>query len=141
LIHKPGGPDSIEQEYYYVDPKLRAKIRDDLSQVRIFPYFSTTARQTYLWIVKVSVDNSWYKSLQDRIFRQPPKFFEQKEIKIIAAKELSRYRVKQRERSVKDVPWPVRPVAELLGEAIGKDHFITAADHPLYAELVSGEEI
>src|SRR5262249_28521406 len=94
-----------------------------------------------LWVVHVTLDNPWYESLQEKLFRQPTEFFEQSEVRVYSDKDLGRYRVRRRPRSDAAVAWPDRPTGELLYEALGPSRVITTADHPLYRELVSGEEV
>jgi hypothetical protein len=141
LVHKPGGQDSADEEFYYVARELRAGIKAELKAVRVYLYWSVQARTHALWVVKVTPDNSWYDSLHEKLFRQPPAFFEQNEVRIASDKDLKGYRVRKRHRSVQAVPWPERRLEDLLGEAIGQSRFIRSADHPIYELLISGEEV
>jgi hypothetical protein len=141
IVHKPKGPDSMDEEFYWVASELRKAIRGELKPVRVVPYFSTPARCHGLWVVKVTLGNPWYTSIQDLVFRQPPEFFATYEVRVFGDKDLGRYRVMRRPRSIQAVTWPERPTGELLAEALGPSHIICSADHPLYVDLVSGEEV
>ena len=138
LIHKPN-PDGMNEEYYYVHPDLRHAIRDELKDVRVFVYYAVKSRTHGLWIVNVSLGNSWYESLQP-LFALPPSFFTNHQIKVIPDKPASRNHVWHRAMTG-DVIWPQQPTDELLGEALGPDRFIQDADHPLYRDLIEGDEL
>jgi len=138
LIHKPK-PDGIEVEHYYVASNLRSPIRDELKEVRVFFYYSFLTRAHALWIVNVTVDNSWYESLQP-LLSQPLDFFVQKAIRVISDKAKSRYRVRYKPMPEK-VVWPSKFTEELLGEALGPERFIKSTDHPIYRDLIDGVEL
>jgi hypothetical protein len=139
LLHKPN-PDGIEVEYYFVDRKLRDPIRDELKDVRVFLYYSPTRKTFGLWVVNVSPGNSWYESLH-QLFSRPGDFFAGNLVRVMSDKPTSRYRVKHKPAAATEVAWPETPIAELLGEALGKDHFITSREHPVYRDLVEGTEL
>jgi hypothetical protein len=138
LPHKPTA-NSIEVEYYYVARSLRAAIREELKDVRVFLYYSFITRACALWIVKMTIGNSWYESVAP-LFGYPAEFFASNAIKVMSDKANSRYRVKG-----KPIPgpvnWPVKTTEELLGEALGPERFITTPDHPLYRDLIEGVEL
>jgi len=138
LLHKPK-VDGIEIEHYYVDMTLRAPILDELKQVRVFVFYSFTTRAHGLWIVNVTLVNSWYESLR-QLFRQPQDFFAQNAIRVISDKPNSRYRVR-RKPLPSEVTWPQQETGELLAEALGADRFIRTADHPIYRDLIEGAEL
>ncbi len=138
LLHKPKA-DGIEVEHYYVAKGLRAPIHDELKDVRVFGFYSFTTRSHALWIVNVTIDNSWYESLQT-LFQQPAGFFEVNAVRVLSDKDNSRYRVKHKPLPG-PVTWPTRSTEELLGEALGHERFITTADHPIYRDLVEGVEL
>jgi hypothetical protein len=138
LVHKPKA-DSIEVEYYYVVPGLRGAIADELNDVRVFVYYSLTTKTHALWIVHVTLGNSWYESLVP-LFRMPTSFFAENTIRVISDRANSSYRLRSKPLPAA-VTWPTRPTEQLLGEAIGPSGFITAPDHPLYLELTEGTEL
>jgi hypothetical protein len=138
LLYKPK-PDSIEVEYYYVDPKLRDPIRDELKDVRVFVYYSFATKVHSLWIVTVTPGNSWYES-QALLFQQSADFFAQNAIRVVSDKGNSRYRVRVKPTQ-SCVAWPTKTTEVLLAKAIGPSHFITTPDHPLYRDLVDGTEL
>lgn len=138
LLHKPN-PDGIEVEHYYVSPELRSSIADELKMCRVFVYFSLVTKTHALWIVNVTVDNSWYESLAP-LFRKPADFFSTNWIRVSADKKNSKYRVKHK-LMVDTAIWPAKTTSELLGEALGPDKFITSADHPLYRDLIDGIDL
>ncbi len=138
LLHKPKA-DGIEVEHYYVARGLRAPIHDELKDVRVFVYFSYTTKAHALWIVNVTIDNSWYESLQT-LFQQPAGFFEANAVRVLSDKDNARYRVKHKPLPG-PVTWPTRSTEELLGEALGHERFIMTADHPIYRDLVEGIEL
>lgn len=138
LIHKPKA-DGIEVEHYYIDSGLRSPIREELKEVRVFVYYSFVAHTYALWIVNVTIDNSWYESLQP-LLAQPLPFFEKNAIRVISDKPNSRYRVRYKPLSEK-VAWPTKSTEELLGEALGPERFINSTDHPIYRDLVDGIEL
>ena len=139
LIRKPTS-DSMDEQYFYVAPKLRRDIEGDLKSVRVFPYYSLSARRWGLWVVKVTAGNSWYESLQ-ALFTQDASFFKTRQIRVFSDKVKSaQYQVKHKEldRPVDDPP---QPTSDLLGQALGDDHFIVDRQHPVYLSLVEGEEL
>ena len=138
LLHKPKA-DGMEVEHYYVDPRLRGPIRDELKEVRVFGYYSFAMKAHALWIVNVTIDNSWYESLQS-LFQQPGDFLAANAIRVISDKDGARYRVKHKPIPA-PVSWPSKPTTELLGKALGPDRFITSADHPIYRDLIEGVEL
>jgi len=138
LVHKPQ-PTAIDRELYYVAPALRAPIADELTDVRVLRFYSIAAKAYALWVVNVNVGNSWYDSVAT-LLRQPVEFFESNAVRIFSDRASSSYRVKF--KPIDHIPpWPPRSIEELLGEAIGADHFITSTDHPVYDELISGTEL
>jgi hypothetical protein len=138
LLHKPKA-DGFEVEYYFVAPKLRGPIRDELKDVRVFVYYSLTTKAHALWIVPVTPGNGWYESLTP-LFQQPADFSAQHVIRVVADKGSSRNRVKYKQEPV-CVAWPTKTTSELLGDAIGASHFITTPEHPLYRDLIEGTEL
>ncbi len=138
LLHKPKA-DGIEVEYYYVAQELRGPIREELQDVRVFVYYSLTTRAHALWIVNVTLENSWYESLVP-LFQQPAEFFDGREIRVLSDKPNSKYRVRHRPRTT-PVAWPSKSTSHLLGEALGPSRFITSPDHPLYVDLTEGSEL
>jgi hypothetical protein len=138
LLDKPE-TDGIQTDYYYVNKELRGPIHTELKAVRVFLYYSFSTKSFGLWVVKITSGNSWYESL-NKLFMQPREFFANNAILVASDRTTSCYRVR-----VKPLPsavtWPEKPTQELLGEALGADHFITAADHPIYQELIDGTEL
>jgi hypothetical protein len=141
LPYRAEGEQSMNEDLYWIDPKLRRAVKADLRDARVFPFYSTARKEFALWVVKISLDNSWYESLLDKVFRQPSEFFEQFEVKIVPDKDGGCYRVKKRPRTVMEVSWPARTVNKLLEEALGPGHIIRSADHEIYARLIEGEEV
>jgi hypothetical protein len=138
LNHKPKA-DGIDVEHYHVDPSLRRPISDELKGVRVFVFYSLRSKSFGLWIVNVTVDNTWYDSLA-QLFKRPAEFFARTAIRVISDKPTSRYRIKLKPLTT-EVTWPATATNELLGEALGRERFITSADHPLYRDLVDGTEL
>ncbi len=138
LLHKPKA-DGIEVEHYYVAQGLRGPIREELKDVRVFVYYSFTTKAHALWIVNVTLENSWYESLVS-LFGQSADFFAGNAIRVVSDKANSRYRVKYKPLPAR-VAWPAKTTEQLLGEAIGAARFITSPDHPLYLDLVEGSEL
>jgi hypothetical protein len=136
LINEPK-PGSIDPEYFFVASQLRAPIYDELKSVRVFPYYSFWTGSHAIWIVKVTPDNPWYESLQS-LLSLSHEFFDQHAVRVFSAK--NKYRVKYKALPT-PVTWPSQSTSELLGEALGNDHFITSATHPVYRDLVDGEEL
>ena len=63
-------------------------------------------------------------------------------IRIVSHRLAGRYRCKQRPANVAAMyGWPDRSTAELLGEAIGEDRFVTDVGHPIYRQLVEGQDL
>ncbi len=140
LVHKPNGDGFQEEQYYYVEPGLREPIRAELKAVRVFVYYSLTAKGYGLWVVKYTPGNSWYEGLH-QLLQHPGAFFAENVIRIIADKESARYRVRYKPSPVASVNWPDKPTDQLLGEALGPDRFITSRDHSVYRDLVEGSEL
>jgi hypothetical protein len=138
LLHKPR-PDAIETDHYYVEKALRGAIRDELKEVRVFTYYSLKLKTFALWVVNVTLENSWYESIA-QVFKRPPEFFAKNAIRVVLDKANGRYRVLYKPVTL-DIHWPTKTTNELLGEALGHDHFISSADHPVYAELIEGTEL
>lgn len=138
LIHKPKA-DGIEVEHYYIDPHLRSPIRDELKEVRVFVYYSFVTHSHALWIVNVTIDNSWYESLQP-LFGLPSKFLVENAVRVIPDKANSRYRIRHKPMPG-GMAWPTKSTQELLGEALGQERFINSADHPIYRDLIDGAEL
>ena len=138
LIRKPTS-DSMDEQYYVVERKLRRDIEGDLKSVRVFPYYSLSARRWGLWVVKLTVGNSWYESLQ-ALFTQDASFFNTHRVRVFSEKESAQYKVKHKELD-QPVADPPQPTSEMLGQALGEDHFIRDLSHPVYQSLVEGEEL
>ena len=136
LIHKPK-PDGFDVEYYYIAQHLRSPIRGELKDVRVFLYYSFKTDNYALWVINVTIENSWYESLQT-LLNQPPEFFSEKAIRVFSEKP--RYRIKHKPMPGR-VEWPTKSTEELFGEALGPERFISTPDHPIYAALVEGVEL
>jgi len=138
LIHKPK-IDGIEVEHYYIDSRLRGPVREELKEVRVFVFYSFVTHSYTLWIINVTIDNSWYESLQV-LLNQPTAFFIDNAIRVIPDKPNSRYRVRFKPKP-EDVAWPTKATEELLGEALGPDRFINSTEHPIYRDLIEGTDL
>jgi hypothetical protein len=138
LLDKPEA-DGIQTDYYYVNKTLRGPIGKELKTVRVFVYFSFRTQSIGLWVVTVTPGNSWYESL-NQLFKQPSEFFAKNAILVASDRAKSRYGVKYRPLP-SSVTWPKKGTEELLGEALGHEHFITTADHPVYQQLIDGTEL
>jgi hypothetical protein len=138
LIHKEK-PDSMDVEYYFVANELRAPIAEELKPCRIFRYYSIKSRTYALWVLHVNEGLDWYESIADLLHRGAD-FFSRHQIRVKSDRQNDRYRsfAMPLQRSVE---WPQRQTAELLGEALGEHRFIRSADHPVYRELIEGEEL
>jgi hypothetical protein len=139
LVHKPNG-DGIEEQYYYIDKPLRGPILAEVRDVVIHVYYSLATKNFGLWVVKVTPGNSWYESLH-QLFRQPDAFFAENAIRVASDRDAARYRVKSKPSPVTSVAWPAKTTDELLGEALGEDHFIRSSKHPVYRDLLEGSEL
>lgn len=138
LIHKSKA-DGMDTEHYFVSPDLRVPIWDELRAVRVFNFYSLSARMHALWVVNMTSGNPWYESLA-ALFRQPQSFFRGNQIRVIADKPHGLYKVKYKPCDV-EVLWPEQSTEDMLGEALGPDRFITTDGHPLYEDLTSGKEL
>ena len=138
LIHKPKA-DGIEVEHYHIAMPLRDPIRDEFKSVRIFLYYSLKTKTYNLWVLNVTIDNTWYESLA-QLFKQPSDFFEKNAIRIVSDKTNQRYRVKFKP-FISEITWPTEEIGVLLAEALGRDRLITSPDHPLYRDLIEGTEL
>lgn len=138
LLHKPTA-DGFDTDYYYVDKTLRDPIRTELKEVRVFLYYSFNAKVFGLWIANFTPGNTYYDPLHV-LFQRPVEFFAANAVRIISDTKNRRNRVKCK-KLPNDVSWPTKSTSELLGEALGPDHFITSSDHPIYRDLIEGEEL
>ncbi len=138
VVWKPK-PDAIDVEYYSVDKELRKEISNELKAVRVLPYFNLSANRYGLWIIKVTSGNSWYESLRS-LLSIDNDFFETNQIRVVSEKDSARYRVKKKPLATL-VNEPPKPTGEMLGEAIGEDHFIRDRSHRVYQSLTEGEEL
>jgi hypothetical protein len=143
LIHKPGGKDSVKEEYFFVTQDIRKDILDELKAVRVYLYYSVDAREFRIWPVKVTPGNSYYDSLQAKLFNQKPEAILGFEWLIRANTAQSTYHVRRRQPVAdrKSIVWPETPLTDLVTEAIGHDHIISSKEHPLYLALLQGEEV
>lgn len=138
LVYR-ANPDDFGQDYYYVLQNLRDPIRDQIRKVRVFLYFSVAVKSFALWIIKISPGNSWYENL-NALLNKDKIFFETSQLRIKPDLAEKRDRIKRKDFTDK-IEWPTKTTEELLGEALGEDHFIRATDHPIYMELTDGEEV
>src|SRR5262249_2817185 len=104
-------------------------------------YISVRTKICRLWVKPVTLGNSWYESLQDKIFRQPPEFFDEYEIRVKSYRAESTYLVSKRSRTLRDVTWPTKRTNTLLAEALAPDGMIVVVSHALYRGLVGGVEV
>ena len=139
LILYKENEDDMDTRFLYVEPKLRAAIREELKDVRIIPYYSIKAQRNYLWDVPVTLENSWYES-KSKLLKQPDSFFQTTMIRIMSDMDNHKIRVKAKPLD-KKITWPTETTEALLGEAIGEDNFIRDMSHPIYQELISGVEL
>jgi len=85
-------PDDMDEKMCYVDPKLRARIADDIRGIRFVLCYSLAKNRHFLWPVKVS-NTDWFRSL-DLLLRKPPEFLATRRFRIRADKEHDRYRIR-----------------------------------------------
>ena len=141
LLPMVSGPSGMDKEWYYVDPAIRGPIREEIRDCLVYPYFSELHHSLFLWIVTINEGNSWYESLRPAL-EQPAEFYDSHLIRIISNRLAGKYRRKQKPANVAAMyGWPDRPTAELLGEALGADNFISTPDHPVFRELVAGQDL
>jgi hypothetical protein len=138
LVHK-ANPDSFDEDNYFVNPSLRHNVQDAMHDVRVFVIYSLAAKAYGLWIVKVIPGLSWYESLEP-ILSLPVSYFKEHEIRIKADRSNSRYRVFHRPAKAA-IEWLPQTTEELLGAALGEDHFIRSESHPVYSDLTGGQEL
>ncbi len=138
LLHKPR-LQGLDTQHFFVEHKLRSRIADELKPVRVFPYYSLTAKTKALWVVSVTEGNEWYNSLA-ALLHQPPEFFDTNAIRILSDKEQGKYRIRHKAFDG-TVTWSPKSTDVLLGEALGPDSFIRSPDHPIYADLIAGVEL
>jgi hypothetical protein len=141
LLHKPT-PDGYEVEHYYVAKSLRGPIIDELKEVRVFICYSCKAQNHFLWVVNVTPDNLWYETL-DKLLQHPVEFFATRKFRIYSPRKPAKqdgYRVKVLPLT-ETVVWPGKSTDVLLGEALGPGRLITSVDHPLYRDLIAGEDL
>lgn len=138
MLTYKANPDAMDEATYWVAKSLRGKVGNDLRMVKYFPCHSCASKRLFIMPVKVS-DTDWYRSLEV-LFKQPREFFETHAVRIKAEKELGRYRIMFREDK-EPVAWPGKTTAELVTDALGSANIIASSDHPIYQELVSGEEL
>lgn len=141
LLPLASGPGGMDKTWYYVDPDLRGPIREEIRDCLVHPFYSELHRSLFLWIVTINEGNAWYESLRPAL-EQPESFYDSHFVRIISSRLAGRYKCKQRPANVANLyQWPNRLVTELLGEALGPDNFITSVDHPVYRELVAGQDL
>jgi hypothetical protein len=141
LLQHKEKEDDVEVKWHFVAPDLQKPIKEDLTLVRVIPYISVRTKICRLWVKPVTLGNSWYESLQDKIFRQQAEFFEQYEIRVKSYRAESTYLVSKRSRTLRDVIWPTKKTNTLLAEALGPDRMIVDESHDLYRDLVDGMEV
>ena len=79
-------------------------------------YYSFLTHSYNLWVIGVTIDNSWYESLQ-LLLTQPPSFFAENAIRVISDKPNGRYRIKFKSMP-EPVAWPTKSTEEFLGKAL-----------------------
>jgi hypothetical protein len=141
LLQHKEREDDVEIKWHFVAPGLQKPIKEDLTLVRVIPFISVRTKICRLWVKPITVGNTWYESLQGKVFRQPPEFFEQFEIRVKSYRAESIYLVSKRSRTLRDVTWPTKKTNTLLAEALGPDRMILDESHPLYRDLVDGSEV
>lgn len=137
LPYKPD-PAAMDEATYWVILKLRRKIAPELRKFSYLTCYSCASKRLFIMPVKTS-DTDWYRSLEV-LFRQPHEFFETHAIRIKAEKEIGRYRIMFREDTA-PVSWPTKSTAELVTDALGAANIISSPDHPVYQDLISGQEL
>jgi hypothetical protein len=140
LVHKPNGDDSPDEELYWIDKPLRKYVRRELRDVLAMLYYIPKLKTFRVWLLKRSPGNSYYDSLHDKLLKQPDDFFEKYEVRVAADTDAKEYVIRRKPRSVKNVPWPTKPMDQIVGEALGPDRIIRSKDHPIIADF-AGEEV
>jgi hypothetical protein len=142
LLAVQTGPGGFESRYFYVDPVLRRPIFEQIRDVQVVLFWSLRDKRWGLWIVNVNPDNGWYQSLAP-FLGQPSEFYLDRKFRIESDRSSGRYRIwgDKLPDTVKLPVRPTRPVPELLGAALGPQGFIRSADHPIYQQLIAGEEL
>lgn len=129
-----------KDEFYFVAPNLRGPITSELRSVRVFQYYSLTTKRFGVWIVKKTSENSWYES-QNSLLKRSPEFFASHQILIRSDKKDKVYRAWAKAYAGPSIVWPTESMADILGEALGSERYITSAEHPIYRDLIDGEEL
>jgi hypothetical protein len=141
LLPRVTGPAGIDKEWYYVDHSIRKPIREDVRDVLVQPFYSISYRDLGLWIVPINEGNPWYESAAS-LFRQEPKFYGENVFRVISDRASGKYRCKFKPAPVTTLfRWPDRPTEEILGAALGEDRIITDTSHPVYKELIEGQDL
>ena len=132
--------EDIEKEHYYISSQLRIpSIRKELKGHRVLQYYSVKSGKFRLWPIGISEGNSWYETM-DLFLQLDPEWFDRYDFKVIPDKDESCYTYKKRP-STTSVTWPEESTSQLLTQALGAHRVITSAEHPIYKELIEGEQV
>lgn len=125
-------------ELYYVEEPLRDPIKIHIRIYCVLPFYSAPRQEWVLWPVPVSNTN-WYRSVQ-RMLLKSESFFAEHVITVSSDTLRGQYLIRGI-RLTLQVPEMPGTTLDLLAEALGDDHFITTAEHPVYQSLIAGEVI
>jgi hypothetical protein len=133
-----------QPEYYYVPPPLRKDIAGDLLSFWVVPYFNHTSRAHGLYVarsVKDSADlkNNRYGRRLAKLFGESPSWHAGRMVRIWADTDNGTYKMKVRTLT-EPVRFPDRTTANMLEEALGPTRYITDTSHPVYQEVLAGED-
>lgn len=134
------GVKGFEPRYYFVDPALQAEIAFALKSVVVIPWWSLRDRRWCLWVVNASEESPYFANLKP-ILEQPEEFYRGVSFTVLSEKESSRYRFRKFSEARKFPADPGRPTGVMLGQAIGARGFIRDVSHPVYEQLIAGEEV
>lgn len=142
LAVKPKG-GGYQPDYYYVPPPLQKGIAGFLRAFWVVPYYNHTARSLGLYVAKApkesELKNNRYGRRLAKLFAESAEWHARRTVRIWADTDSGTYHIKT-EGLDQPVTFPARPTAELLAEALGPTRFITDVSHPVYQEVIAGED-
>jgi hypothetical protein len=136
---RPG--QSFQTDYYYVDPAIRRAVAGELRLFTVVPYQSVTLGRVGLLVVPAAEPGAsgWGDSML-ALLGKPALWHAGHAVRIRADRERGRYGIRQKP-CAEAVTEPTEPTEALLSAALGADRYVRDVTHPVYLQMVEGEEI
>lgn len=126
--------DELDRETYWVTPKFRGELLDELRPVRIFTCINKRGT-VFLWPAKLPTPESNLGRTWSESALEIADYAKTTWVKMIGKRDLGAYEMFKARGDLGEPEWPSKTLPELLKLAFKGDRLIDSLDHAVLREL------